>query len=69
MDDAVEKQAAGRRLVAIVCAAQILVQIGAFFWPALLPRMIPLWGLTTRGGWITASFYAAYMLSFRYSSR
>ena len=23
------------RLVAVVCAAQVLVQIGAFFWPAL----------------------------------
>ncbi len=59
-----EQQAAARRLVAIVCAAQVLVQIGAFFWPALLPRMIPLWDLTnTQAGWITASFYAAYMLA------
>ena len=56
--------AAARRLVTIVCAAQILVQIGAFFWPALLPRMIPLWDLTnTQAGWITASFYIAYMLA------
>jgi hypothetical protein len=31
------------RLVAVVCAGQVLVQIGAFFWPALLPGMIPLW--------------------------
>lgn len=53
-----------RRLVAIVCAAQVLVQIGAFFWPALLPGMIQLWGLSnTEAGWITASFYAAYMFS------
>jgi predicted MFS family arabinose efflux permease len=57
-------QAVGRRLVAIVCAAQVLVQIGAFFWPALLPRMIQLWELTnTQAGWITASFYVAYMLA------
>lgn len=54
----------GARLVAAVCAAQILVQIGAFFWPALLPDMIPLWGLTNaEAGWITAAFYAAYMFS------
>ncbi|MBN9280026.1 MAG: hypothetical protein J0I57_20665, partial [Hyphomicrobium sp.] len=60
----VGEQAAARRLVAIVCAAQVLVQIGAFFWPALLPRMIPLWDLSnTQAGWITASFYAAYMLA------
>ncbi|MGE0848422.1 MAG: MFS transporter [Hyphomicrobiaceae bacterium] len=52
------------RLVAIVCAAQVLVQIGAFFWPALLPGMIPLWSLTnSEAGWITASFYGAYMIS------
>lgn len=57
-------QSTARRLVAIVCTAQVLVQIGAFFWPALLPRMIPLWDLTnTQAGWITASFYAAYMLA------
>ena len=52
------------RLVAIVCAAQVLVQIGAFFWPALLPGMIPLWSLTnSEAGWITAIFYGAYMVS------
>ena len=53
-----------RRLVAVVCAAQVLVQIGAFFWPALLPGMIPLWQLSnSEAGWITASFYGAYMVS------
>jgi predicted MFS family arabinose efflux permease len=52
------------RLVATVCAAQILVQIGAFFWPALLPGMMPLWQLSnSEAGWITASFYGAYMVS------
>ncbi len=52
----------GARLVAVVCAAQVLVQIGAFFWPALLPGMIPLWGLSnSEAGWITAIFYAAYL--------
>jgi predicted MFS family arabinose efflux permease len=48
----------------VVCAAQVLVQIGAFFWPALLPGMMPLWQLSnSEAGWITASFYGAYMLS------
>lgn len=57
-------QASAVRLVAVVCLAQVLVQIGAFFWPALLPRMMVLWGLTnSEAGWITASFYAAYMLA------
>ena len=54
----------GVRLVAVVCGAQVLVQIGAFFWPALLPGMMPLWGLTnSEAGWITAVFYLAYMLA------
>ena len=52
------------RLVGVVCAAQVLVQIGAFFWPALLPAMMPLWQLSnSEAGWITASFYGAYMIS------
>ena len=52
------------RLVAMVCAAQVLVQIGAFFWPALLPGMMRLWELSnSEAGWITASFYGAYMIS------
>lgn len=51
------------RMVAIVCTAQVLVQIGAYFWPALLPEMMRRWSLSnTEAGWITASFYAAYML-------
>lgn len=53
-----------RLLVAVVCAAQILVQIGAFFWPALLPGMMTLWGLSnSQAGWITAIFYAAYVVA------
>jgi MFS family permease len=54
----------GARLTAVICAAQVLVQIGAYTWPALLPSMIPLWGLTnSEAGWITGIFYAAYMVS------
>lgn len=54
----------GGRLVAVVCAAQVLVQIGAFFWPALLPSMMQLWGLTnSEAGWVTAIFYAAYLVA------
>lgn len=54
----------GPHLVAAVCAAQVLVQLGAFFWPALLPRLAPQWGLTNSdAGWITAAFYGAYLLA------
>src|ERR1051325_7723124 len=52
------------RLIATLCTAQVLVQIGAFFWPALLPEMIARWRLTnSEAGWITAVFYGAYMLA------
>ncbi len=58
-----DASAAGR-LVVIVCIAQVLVQIGAFFWPALLPGLTVQWGLSnTEAGWITAAFYAAYIAS------
>ncbi|MCF8531642.1 MAG: MFS transporter [Reyranella sp.] len=54
----------GARLVAVVCTAQIFVQIGAGFWPALLPQMMQLWQLTnSEAGWITAIFFGAYMVS------
>lgn len=52
------------RLVLMVCIAQTLVQIGAFFWPALLPQLAPQWNLSnSAAGWITAAFYGAYMLA------
>ena len=51
-------------LVLLVCLAQTLVQIGAFFWPALLPQLAPQWSLTnSAAGWVTAAFYGAYMLA------
>jgi MFS family permease len=54
----------GARLVAVVCAAQIFVQLGAGFWPALLPQMMENWRLTnSEAGWITAIFFGAYMVS------
>lgn len=58
------RQRSGARLVAVVCAAQVLVQLGAYFWPALLPGMMPLWGLSnSEAGWITAMFYGTYLLA------
>jgi MFS family permease len=52
------------RLVAIVCAAQVFVQLGAGYWPVLLPEMMERWALTnSEAGWITSAFYATYMVS------
>lgn len=58
------KQSAGWALIGLLCTAQVLVQIGAFFWPALLPRLMPVWNLSnSEAGWITSAFYGAYMLA------
>ena len=52
------------RLVAVVCAAQVFVQLGAGYWPVLLPQLMVRWSLSnSEAGWITSGFYAAYMLS------
>jgi len=54
--------ASAARLVAIVCAAQVFVQLGAGYWPVLLPDLMKRWSLTnSEAGWITSSFYATYM--------
>src|SRR3954449_13188687 len=59
-----ESGGSAKRLVVLVCAAQVLVQIGAFFWPDLLPRLIGPWRLTySEAGWITSAFYAAYIVA------
>jgi predicted MFS family arabinose efflux permease len=51
------------RLVAIVCAAQVFVQLGAGYWPVLLPELMGRWSLSnSEAGWITSAFYAAYMV-------
>jgi predicted MFS family arabinose efflux permease len=58
------QQLSGKSLVAILCTAQLFVQIGSAVWPALLPDMIPRWGLTnSEAGWITAIFLGAYMVA------
>lgn len=52
------------RLVALMCAAQVLAQIGAYTWPALLPGFFQRWPMNnTEAGWVTGAFYGAYMLS------
>lgn len=54
---------AAGRLVAIVCTAQVFVQLGAGYWPVLLPELMGRWSLSnSEAGWITSSFYATYMV-------
>lgn len=51
-----------RRFTAAIVAAQVLVQIGAFTLPALLPGYIDRWGLSkTEAGWLIGVFFAAYV--------
>jgi predicted MFS family arabinose efflux permease len=45
-------------------AAQVMVQIGAFTLPALLPDYIDRWHLTkTEAGWLIGVFFAAYVVA------
>jgi len=53
-----------RGLVILVCAAQVLVQIGAYTWPALLPQFVETWQLTnSEAGIVTGAFYGAYVFA------
>jgi predicted MFS family arabinose efflux permease len=64
MIEMIERHISPKELVVLVCTAQVLVQLGAFFWPALLPGLTALWGLTnSEAGWITAAFYGAYIVA------
>ncbi len=50
-------------LVALVCVAQVFVQLGSYAFPALLPDFIDRWTLdNSQAGTITAAFYAGYTL-------
>ncbi len=54
----------GRAYVAVIVAAQVLVQIGAFALPALLPHYIEAWSLTnTAAGWLLGIFFGAYVVA------
>src|SRR3954471_10107813 len=52
------------RFVAAIVVAQVLVQIGAFTLPALLPGFIARWSLSaTEAGWLVGAFFAAYVVA------
>lgn len=60
--DAVPPPVTDARFTAWVVTAQVLVQIGAFSLPALLPGYIDRWSLSATGaGWIVGAFFAAYV--------
>jgi len=51
-----------RGFVAAIITAQVLIQIGAFTLPALLPGYIERWGLSkTDAGWLVGIFFAGYV--------
>jgi MFS family permease len=50
------------RFAAAVVTAQVLVQIGAFTLPALLPHYLGAWSLSaTQAGWLIGAFFGAYV--------
>ncbi len=53
-----------RRFIWAIVIAQVLVQIGAFSLPALLPTYIASWNLSkTEAGWLVGIFFAAYVVA------
>jgi MFS family permease len=53
-----------RRFTWSIVTAQMLVQIGAFSLPALLPTYIAQWHLSkTEAGWLVGIFFAAYVVA------
>jgi MFS family permease len=53
-----------RRFIWAIVAAQMLVQIGAFSLPALLPTYMAVWSLSkTEAGWLVGIFFAAYVVA------
>ena len=56
--------AGDRRFIWSIVIAQVLVQIGAFSLPALLPFYISAWSLSkTEAGWLVGIFFAAYVVA------
>lgn len=61
--------AGGRRrsapfLIATVCSAQTLAQLGAFTFAALLPSFFREWGLThSEAGWLSGVVFGAYAVA------
>jgi MFS family permease len=52
------------RITAFLCLAEVLGLLGFAAFPALLPIFLDEWQLSnTRAGWISAIYYAAYMLA------
>ena len=52
------------RFIWAIVIAQVLVQIGAFSLPALLPSYIAAWSLSkTQAGWLVGIFFAAYVVA------
>jgi MFS family permease len=55
---------ASRRFIWSIVTAQVLVQIGAFSLPALLPGYITSWNMSkTEAGWLVGIFFAAYVVA------
>jgi len=52
------------RLIGIFCLAQVLAQLGAFVFPALLPIFFSEWSLShSEAGWLSGIFFGAYSIS------
>ncbi len=55
-------RAAGVRLIAVICAAEVLSMAGSTTFPALLPTFVAVWDLTNaEAGWLSGVYFAGYV--------
>ncbi len=63
MSDPSPRAVSAVRLTAAMCTSQVLGQLGAFTFPALLPVFFAEWNIThTEAGWLSGIFFGAYAL-------
>jgi MFS family permease len=55
---------AGGRLLATLCAAEVLTMVGVFAFPALLPGFVAAWDLSSaEAGWIAGGYFVGYAVA------
>lgn len=53
-----------RRLIAVLCLAEVLTMLAVFTFPALLPTFQETWALSnTEAGWVSGIYFAAYAVA------
>lgn len=53
-----------KRLLILVCLAEVVSMVSFAAWPLFLVKLQPLWGLTNlKTGWVTGAYFVGYILA------